>query len=99
MEIVSIFAELKSSQAFGSLPIFILTANQSIHEKALGFQLGIEDFVVKPFDPVEFQLRVESRLKKLTAQQQGQDVLIIGSLRIDFLSQRVNFQSAKEHSS
>lgn len=87
-------AELKTSQELSSLPVFILTANHSIHEKTLGFQLGIEDFIVKPFEPLELRLRIDSRLKKITAQKVGQEIFALGNLSINFPHQSVTLQLA-----
>ena len=85
-------SELKSTPVFSSIPVFILTSNHSIQEKTLGFQLGIEDFVVKPFEPIELRLRIESRLKKIQERKESQEILSIGRLKINYSCQRVALQ-------
>lgn len=82
-------SELKSSHEFSTIPVFILTANSSLQEKILGFQLGIEDYITKPFEPLELRLRVESRLKKICDQKEVQEVLSVGNLVLDYSRQKV----------
>jgi DNA-binding response OmpR family regulator len=89
-------SELKSSQDHGEIPIFILTGNQSIQDKTLGFQLGIEDFIVKPFVPMELKIRIESRLKKISSQKQTSSIYKVGNLTIDFSCQRAGLDSSEE---
>ncbi len=87
-------SELKSVRGLSSMPVFVLTGKNSIHEKTLGFQLGIEDFIAKPFDPIELRLRIESRLKKVSDQKKHTDCILVGPLKIDFSSQRVSLSSS-----
>ncbi len=47
-----------------SNPILMLTAKHSIADKQKGFSLGIDDFLTKPFDPIELQLRVDALLRR-----------------------------------
>ncbi len=82
--------ELKSSLDLSSIPIFLLTSSQSIQEKVMGFSLGVEDYISKPFDPIELKIRIEARLGSLMRMQQRTQVLSIGLLRIDFLHQRAS---------
>ncbi len=90
-------SELKAARGLSSMPVFVLTGKNSIHEKTLGFQLGIEDFITKPFDPIELRLRIESRLKKMTDQNENRDSLTIGPLKINFSSQKVSLKSSDSH--
>lgn len=86
-------AELKAVQGQNSMPVFILTGNDSIHEKTIGFQLGIEDFIAKPFDAIELRLRIESRLHKLADQKKQSDSISLGPLKINFSAQRASMES------
>ncbi|MGE0634768.1 MAG: response regulator transcription factor [Pseudobdellovibrionaceae bacterium] len=55
---------LKNSSKFQNLPIFFLTGEKEIDKKVLGFNLGAEDYIVKPFEPQEFAARVEAKIKR-----------------------------------
>ncbi len=48
-----------------STPIFFLTANKDLSQKVLGFSAGADDYITKPFEPLELKVRVESKLKKI----------------------------------
>lgn len=65
-------------------PILILTASGDLQNKLLGFDLGVIDYVVKPFEPLELKARVLTRLN-LTKNSQ---VLREGPLEIDLLSHK-----------
>jgi two-component system, OmpR family, response regulator len=46
------------------LPILMLTARGEVSQKLKGFQLGTDDYLVKPFEPLELVARVEALLKR-----------------------------------
>lgn len=49
-----------------NLPLMFLTTKSHIEDKKTGFSLGAEDYIVKPCDPIEIRMRVESRLEKIS---------------------------------
>jgi two-component system, OmpR family, response regulator len=51
-------------RAFYDFPILMLTAKGETHDKVQGFQLGTDDYLVKPFEPVELVIRVKALLKR-----------------------------------
>lgn len=54
----------KKIKEYKDIPIIMLTARGEESERILGFELGADDYVVKPFSPVEMILRVKSLLKR-----------------------------------
>lgn len=48
----------------GSTPVIILTAKGDLRDKLLGFELGADDYIVKPFDPLELVARVKAVLRR-----------------------------------
>lgn len=56
---------------FNDIPILMLTAKGETTQKVKGFRLGADDYLVKPFEPVELVVRVKALLKryKITASQ------------------------------
>jgi len=56
---------------FSDMPILMLTAKGETSQKVRGFELGADDYLVKPFDPVELTARVKAVLKryKITVSQ------------------------------
>jgi DNA-binding response OmpR family regulator len=46
------------------IPLLMLTAKGETEDKVLGFQLGTDDYLVKPFEPLELVMRVKALLKR-----------------------------------
>ncbi|BAQ35301.1 response regulator transcription factor [Dehalococcoides sp. THU3] len=61
---------LKQIRAFSSLPILILTARNNEQEIFTAFELGADDYITKPFQPLELIARVKSLLKRLNRTNQ-----------------------------
>lgn len=77
-------------------PIIMLSARGEEYDKINGFELGIDDYVVKPFSPKELMLRVEAIMKRVnqraSAVPQSQNVVIEldgGGLRADVTARLV----------
>lgn len=54
--------ELRSR--YDDLPLLMLTAKGETHDKVKGFELGTDDYLVKPFEPAELTVRVKALLKR-----------------------------------
>lgn len=48
----------------GDMPILMITAKAESNQRIKGFQLGTDDYLIKPFDPVEMVMRVKALLKR-----------------------------------
>lgn len=70
-------------------PVILLTAKKDFASKASAFSLGADDFVVKPFDPRELKLRVESKLKKIASAAEDRDSFRVGPLVCRLQEQRL----------
>lgn len=55
--------ELRKHDSTKNLPIIILSAKASVDDKVKAMGLGIDDYMVKPFDPRELEARIKMRLK------------------------------------
>src|SRR5215813_828994 len=51
-------------RAIYDFPLLMLTAKSETHDKVQGFQLGTDDYLVKPFEPLELVMRVKALLKR-----------------------------------
>jgi two-component system phosphate regulon response regulator PhoB len=77
--------EIKSNPSSSSTPIIILTAKTDEVDRVVGFELGADDYVTKPFSVRELLLRVKAILKRApssTSKTIGEQ--IVGNLKIDF---------------
>lgn len=83
---------LKSNPLTQSIPILMLTARAEELDRVIGFELGADDYVTKPFSPRELVLRVKAILRRKEAPQEGQKVIRIGDLLIDLDRHRVSIK-------
>jgi len=65
-----------------NVPVLMLTARADEADKVLGFEVGADDYLTKPFSPRELVARVRALLRRTAAAAQEQ-VLVRGELRID----------------
>ncbi|WP_281385060.1 response regulator transcription factor [Cohnella nanjingensis] len=73
----------------GDKPILIITAKSEPAERIKGFRLGTDDYLVKPFDPMEMVMRVKALLKRYRISM-SQSVRL-GSVVLDRKSYQVEF--------
>jgi len=84
---------IRQNQLYRDLPIIMLTAKGEEIDRILGFELGIDDYVVKPFSPRELTLRSRAILKR--DRRQGgrvQEHLGAGSLEVDLVRHQVTVE-------
>ncbi|MBQ4592928.1 MAG: response regulator transcription factor [Clostridia bacterium] len=58
------FSACREIRKFSQIPIIMLSARGEEYDKINGFELGIDDYVVKPFSPKELMLRVNALMKR-----------------------------------
>jgi two-component system phosphate regulon response regulator PhoB len=82
--------KLKADQSTNSIPIIILTAKDDEVDKVVGFELGADDYVTKPFSVRELILRIKAILKRKVQKTEVTEVeREFGELRIDSDSHEV----------
>jgi DNA-binding response OmpR family regulator len=69
-------------------PILFLTARNEIVDKVVGFKLGGDDYLTKPFESAELIVRIEALLRRAPVQT-GRGVHQVGNLRVDFARKEV----------
>jgi two-component system, OmpR family, response regulator ResD len=67
----------------GSIPIIMITAREEEWERLKGFELGADDYIVKPFSPREVMARVKAVLKRSNPSAAGREKVEAGSISID----------------
>jgi len=85
---LNLCARIQSSNDLRDIPVIILTANADVQTKVAAFSLGVEDYVVKPFDLLEFRARVEAKLKKIQKHKQRDEVVTRGQLQLNLSRQK-----------
>ena len=63
------FSAVKEIQKIKNIPVIMLSARGEEYDKLFGFELGIDDYVVKPFSPKELMARVNAVLNRRMLQK------------------------------
>lgn len=61
---LDVLRSIRTEAATQDLPVLVLTARREADDRILGFQLGADDYLTKPFSPKELVLRVEAILRR-----------------------------------
>lgn len=74
---------LKKGERTAKIPVIMLTAKGEEIDKVVGFEMGADDFVVKPFSARELLLRVKAVLRRSQTEDAVSSILTVGSITID----------------
>ena len=77
------------------IPIIMLTAKGEENDRVLGFDLGADDYVVKPFSPRELSARVKAVLRRLEGEQSKDHILSYPGLKINQITREVELGGLK----
>ena len=75
-----------------NIPIILLTAKSEDSDKILGLNIGADDYITKPFNPLEVIARVKSQLRRYTSlggAEKGPGLLTIGPISLDDAAKQV----------
>ena len=81
-----------------NIPVIFLTAKGEDTDKILGLNIGADDYVTKPFNPVELLARVKSQLRRymqLGAAPVKKNILKIGDIELDDMAKEVTMMGEK----
>ncbi len=99
MEGTEVLRRLKRDASTANIPVIMLTAKGEEVDKIVGFELGADDYITKPFSPRELVLRVKALLKRkgpqLTTDTDDSEIYRYEKLSIDIARHRVEV-SGKE---
>ena len=85
------FSACREIRKISDTPIIMLSARGEEYDKINGFELGIDDYVVKPFSPKELMLRIEAVLKRAQKSEAVSEIDIYKceGLEVNFTARRV----------
>ncbi len=87
------FSACREIRKFSDVPIIMLSARGEEYDKINGFELGVDDYVVKPFSPKELMLRVEAIMKRSSrrtpSDEGSNEIFEIGALKADITARIV----------
>ncbi|GAB1797269.1 MAG: response regulator transcription factor [Priestia megaterium] len=71
----------KEIKEYFDIPVLMVTARGESHDKLKGFDIGTDDYVVKPFDPQEMVARVKALLRRYRVE--ANNVIFMGNIKLD----------------
>lgn len=84
MPVVDGWTVLRTIRRSSDIPIIMLTARGEEYDKLFGFELGADDYMVKPFSPKELMARLKAVTKRnMKLKDNGVDGFVFEGLRID----------------
>ena len=92
------FSACKEIRKFRNTPILMLSARGEEYDKIHGFELGIDDYVVKPFSPKELMMRVNAIIKRsagASSDENKKEIVNFEGLTIDFTGRLVYINDVK----
>ncbi len=83
MDGIEVCRNLRRQEKTTAIPVIIVTAKGEEIDRVVGFEVGADDYLVKPFSFRELLLRINAILRRTTSVQQKGKALIRGSLALD----------------
>ncbi len=83
------YSAVKEIKKTKSTPVLMLSARGEEYDKLFGFEIGIDDYVVKPFSPKELLARIRAILKRSTTENTTNDNISFEGLEINFIGREV----------
>jgi two-component system KDP operon response regulator KdpE len=82
-------------RSWSTVPIFVLSVRKSEDEKIRLFDLGIDDYVVKPFAMAEFLARARAAVRRYGSSVRGDSVVLSGELAVDLAARTVTVNGTR----
>ncbi|KGX91372.1 heme response regulator HssR [Pontibacillus halophilus JSM 076056 = DSM 19796] len=76
------------------IPVLMVTAKGEVQDKVKGFQLGTDDYVVKPFEPIELMMRVKALMRRYNIQ--SAHYIEMGNVRLNERNKTVEVKDGSE---
>lgn len=90
------FSTVKEVRKFSNIPIIMLSARGEEYDRIHGFEVGADDYVVKPFSPKELMMRIEVLIRRtVNGLQDIHDIYTVKDLTIDFTARKVMINGAE----
>ncbi len=92
------FSACKEIQKMKNIPAIMLSARGEEYDKLHGFEIGVDDYVVKPFSPKELMMRVQAVLKRVQGTHSNpmkKDLFTFQGLTLDFAARVVTIDGER----
>ena len=89
------FSAVKEIKKFKDIPVIMLSARGEEYDKLFGFEIGVDDYVTKPFSPKEVMARINVVTKRKAQREDTGDVVTFEGLTVDFAGRNVFVDGVK----
>ncbi|MGN0814758.1 MAG: response regulator transcription factor [Candidatus Coproplasma sp.] len=89
------FSAVKEIKKFKDIPVIMLSARGEEYDKLFGFEIGVDDYVTKPFSPKEVMARINAVTKRRGGQSENADVVTFEGLTVDMVGRNVYVDGEK----
>ncbi len=83
------FSAVKEIKKFKDIPVIMLSARGEEYDKLFGFEIGVDDYVTKPFSPKEVMARINVVTKRRKQKEETGDIVTFEGLTVDFAGRNV----------
>ncbi len=90
------FTACRKIREFKDIPVLMLSARGAEYDKLFGFEVGVDDYVTKPFSPKELMARINVIVKRhsLSSQKKNPDIITFGGIVLDKLGHTVKIDGS-----
>ena len=89
MPVLDGFSAVKEIRKTSKVPVIMLSARSEEYDKIYGFDIGVDDYVTKPFSAKELMLRIKAVLNRYNAPQEKEEIFIFEGLTVNKSAHRV----------
>ena len=79
---IEVLKALRTGSETASIPVVMLTAKAELSERIIGLELGVDDYITKPFSPRELVLRIQNLLRRLRTAH-STSIVTVDEFRLD----------------
>jgi len=89
------FSTVKEIKKTKDIPVIMLSARAEEYDKLFAFEVGVDDYMIKPFSPKELMARIAVILARTAPQDNHEDLLVFDGLVIDLPAREVTLDGEK----
>lgn len=89
------YSAVREIRKTSSVPVIMLSARGEEYDKLFGFELGIDDYVVKPFSPKELMARIRAVINRVSPVKSKEEIVKYKGLTINFTAREVLIDGKK----
>ena len=86
---IEVCRRIRASRATTRIPVIMITAKTEEIDRVVGFEVGADDYLAKPFSIRELMLRIRAILRRMRTGETADTQITYGNLRVDAQSHRV----------